>query len=152
MLVVDIDDPRREDVAAFIAAHLRDMHSHTPPESVHAIGVEELSGSDVTLWSARDDQVLVGMGALKALDTARGEIKSMRTASSHRGRGIATKLLDAILDEARTRRYAAVLLETGAGEEFVAARSFYARHGFVECGPFGDYTDDPNSTFMSLTL
>jgi len=28
----------------------------------------------------------------------------------------------------------------------------YAAEGFVECGPFGDYVDDPFSVFMTLDL
>jgi len=33
--------------------------------------------------------------------------------------------------------------------EFEPARQLYARAGFTVCGPFGDYTDDPNSVFMT---
>jgi putative acetyltransferase len=28
----------------------------------------------------------------------------------------------------------------------------YARHGFVECPPFGEYQKDPNSAFMTVGL
>ena len=54
---VQVDDPKRDDVSALIAEHLRDMHSSTPPESVHAIGVEALTQPSVTLWSAREGDV-----------------------------------------------------------------------------------------------
>jgi putative acetyltransferase len=37
-------------------------------------------------------------------------------------------------------------------EFFAAARSLYAAAGFVPCGPFGSYVDDPHSTFMTLRL
>ncbi|RYJ07213.1 MAG: GNAT family N-acetyltransferase, partial [Actinomycetales bacterium] len=43
-------------------------------------------------------------------------------------------------------------LETGSQDYFAPARRLYARHGFVECGPFGDYVVDPSSVFMSLGL
>ena len=152
MIEVAVDDPRRADIAALIAEHLRDMHSTTPAESVHAIGVDALCHSSITLWSAREGDSLLGIGALKQLDASSGEIKSMRTPEAHRGRGIASRILDAILAEARRRGYAHVLLETGSGEAFAAARAFYARHGFVERGPFGEYTDDPNSTYMESAL
>lgn len=128
------------------------MHSTTPAESVHAIGVDALCEPSVTLWSAREGDALLGIGALKALDETRGEIKSMRTPAKHRGRGVASSILEAILEEARTRGYQHVLLETGSGDAFAAARAFYARHGFEERGPFADYTEDPNSTFMQLVL
>lgn len=151
-MLIQVDDPRRHDVRSLIAEHLRDMHSTTPAESVHAIGVDDLCADDVTLWSARVGDELVGIGALKALDETRGEIKSMRTPAAHRGRGVASHILEAILAEARSRSYTHVLLETGSGDAFVAARKFYARYGFTERGPFADYTDDPNSTYMELGL
>jgi putative acetyltransferase len=34
-------------------------------------------------------------------------------------------------------------LETGSWPYFLPARALYARHGFVECGPFGDYRERP---------
>jgi putative acetyltransferase len=37
-------------------------------------------------------------------------------------------------------------------QAFAAARELYATVGFVPCGPFGDYVDSPNSTFMTLCL
>ena len=43
-------------------------------------------------------------------------------------------------------------LETGSFEYFRPAVALYAKHGFVECEPFGEYAPDPNSTFMTLAL
>ena len=151
-MLIRPDDARRADIVALVEEHLRDMHSTTPPESVHAIGVDALCAPGVTLWSAREGDVLLGVGALKALGPREGEIKSMRTPESHRGRGIASRILEAILAEARRRDYERVLLETGSGDAFATARALYERKGFRECGPFADYVEDPNSTFMVLRL
>ena len=54
--------------------------------------------------------------------------------------------------EARRRGYRRLSLETGSQPEFAPARALYARFGFVECGPFGDYRLDPCSTFMTRAL
>ena len=35
---------------------------------------------------------------------------------------------------------------------FAPARALYARAGFTECGPFGDYRPSITSTFMTLLL
>ncbi|MEM7566031.1 MAG: GNAT family N-acetyltransferase, partial [Pseudomonadota bacterium] len=43
-------------------------------------------------------------------------------------------------------------LETGRPDSFRAAQTLYARHGFTECPPFGDYWDDPFSLCMTRTL
>lgn len=35
---------------------------------------------------------------------------------------------------------------------FQPARALYASFGFAPCTPFGDYLEDPNSVFMTLTI
>lgn len=149
---ISLDDLCGADVAALLQEHLDDMHRHSPPESVHALDLEKLRRPEISFWVAREGGVLLGCGALKQLDPRHGEIKSMRTASAHRGRGVGEAMLAHLLAEARRRGYARLSLETGAPAAFDAARRLYARHGFVECGPFGDYVPDPYSTFMTLEL
>ena len=76
----------------------------------------------------------------------------MRTTASARGRGVATLVLNHILDEARRRNYERIFLETGAEDYFAPARRLYVRNRFTDCPPFADYTLDPNSVFMELRL
>lgn len=146
------DDLRGADVAALLQQHLDDMHRHSPPESVHALDLDKLRAPGVTFWVLRDEGVLSGCGALKQLTPFHGEIKSMRTADAHRGRGVGARMLEHVIAEARRRGYRRLSLETGTPAAFDAARRLYARYGFVECGPFGDYGLDPYSTFMTLEL
>ena len=61
-------------------------------------------------------------------------------------------LRERFLQEARDAGYARASLETGSMDYFAPARRMYADAGFVECGPFADYIDDPNSTYMSRAL
>jgi putative acetyltransferase len=128
------------------------MHQITPPESVHALGLEALRSPEITLWSAWDGEVLLGCGALKALDGESGEIKAMRTDDAHRRRGVGSRILERIIQEARRRGYRRLYLETGSMAEFFAAQALYRRYGFEFRGPFGDYVEDPNSVFMSKDL
>jgi putative acetyltransferase len=107
---------------------------------------------DVTFWTAWSDGELLGCGALKALDRAHGEIKSMRTSTAHRRKGVARAMLQHIIDEARTRGYARLSLETGSQPAFEPARTLYRSFGFAYCGPFADYREDPNSVFLTRTL
>ena len=146
------DDLRGADVAALLQEHLDDMHRHSPPESVHALDLDKLRAPDITFWALREDGRLLGCGALRQLDGQHGEIKSMRTAEAHRGRGLGARMLEHVIAEARHRGYRRLSLETGTPAAFDAARRLYARYGFVECGPFGDYVPDPYSTFMTLEL
>jgi putative acetyltransferase len=146
------DDPHRSDVAELLAEHLADMHATSPAESVHALDPEGLVARDVTFWTVREGDVLLGCGALAPLDAVSGEVKSMRTTEAARGRGVAAVLLAALLEEARSSRYRAVLLETGTEPYFAAARRLYVRHGFRPCGPFGTYREDPHSAYYRLDL
>ncbi len=75
-----------------------------------------------------------------------------RSAAFARGKGVASRLLTHIVAAARSRGYARLSLETGAMPSFQPARDLYARHGFVRCGPFSTYREDPNSVFMTLAL
>ncbi|MGA0571738.1 GNAT family N-acetyltransferase [Variovorax sp. VNK109] len=150
---IQTDDPERADVLALLEEHLRHMHALSPPESVHALDPKKLKTPDITFWTARDaDGLLLGTGALRELDETHGEVKSMRTPDALRRRGAGRAMLVHIVEEARRRGYARLSLETGSQDGFAPARRLYASAGFVPCGPFGDYTDDPNSAFMTLAL
>jgi len=146
------DDLTGPEVIALLEQHLVEMHSHTPAESVHALDVERLRAPGVTFWSAWSDGRLAGCGALKELDPAHGEIKSMRTADAFRGRGVGRVVLGHLIDVARVRGYTRLSLETGSNPPFGSARRLYERHGFAYVPPFGDYAPDPWSVFMSLAL
>ena len=149
---VKIDDLSGPEVHELLREHLRDMHLHSPPESVHALDIEGLRRPEITFWTVWEGGELLGCGALKELDPGHAEIKSMRTASAHLRRGVAARLLEHILGEAKRRGYARLSLETGSAEAFEPARQLYARYGFTYCGPFGDYTEDPYSVFMTRGL
>jgi putative acetyltransferase len=147
-----LDDLRGPEVARLLEEHLRHMHSLSPPESVHALDLEALRRPDITFWTLRQDGELLGCGALKELDPAHGEIKSMRTATRHLRKGVAAKILTHIIEEARRRGYRRLSLETGSPDEFAPAQKLYERFGFSYCGPFGNYVEDPYSLFMTLEL
>ena len=147
------DDLRGAAIAALLEEHLTDMHSITPPESVHAMDLEALrSDPSVTFFSLWEQDELLGCGALKQLDAGAGEIKSMRTTEAHRRRGVAARILEHIIGFARDRGLDKLYLETGAMQEFTAARGLYERYGFEYYPPVADYAEDPNSAFMRREL
>jgi putative acetyltransferase len=150
--IVRLDDLSGPEIADLLADHLRDMHEHSPPESVHALDLDALRKPDITFWSIWSGDRLVGCGALKELDKNHGEIKSMRTYSEFRGQGAGKLMLRNIVDEARRRGYLRLSLETGSMDAFAPARRLYESHGFKFCGPFADYILDPNSMFMTIEL
>lgn len=145
----DLADAR---VLRLLADHLTDMHAESPPESVHALDVSGLQDDRVTFWTIGDGDGPLGCVALTELDEHHGELKSMRTDAAARGRGLGARLLELVLHEAAARGYTRISLETGSQDFFVPARMLYAKYGFVECGPFGDYALDPLSVFMTKEL
>jgi putative acetyltransferase len=149
---IRVDDLTSPEVIDLVRHHLQGMSLHSPPESVHALGLEALRKPEITFWSVWADSQLMGCGALKELDARHGEIKSMRTATAHLRKGVAANLLRHILEEAKRRSYRRLSLETGSGEPFAAAIELYTRFGFRTCGPFADYREDPFSVFMTIEL
>lgn len=149
---IQLDDPHRDDVLALLEEHLADMYATSPPESVHALDPAALALPGVSFWTARDDGLLLGCVALKRLSDDHAELKSMRTATAARRRGVAGRLLDHVLTTSRQRGHRRISLETGAEDYFAPARTLYAARGFTECGPFEGYVLDPNSVFLTLAL
>ena len=149
---IELDDLSRPEIHALLQEHLDNMYELSPSESVHALDLTKLRRPDITFWTVWDESLLLGCGALKELTPTHGEVKSMRTPKSLRRRGAGRAVLVHIVAEARSRGYQRLSLETGSHEAFKPAQKLYESFGFTFCGPFGDYTADPNSVFMTLEL
>ncbi len=152
MMEIKLDDLTGDQIGNLIGEHLQSMDLHSPPESIHALNLEQLKQPGVTFWSAWEQNELLGCGALKELDSEHGEIKSMRTSSLHLRKGVARRLMDHIIQEAKCRGYRRLSLETGSMEAFEPARRLYESLGFQYCVPFADYVEDPYSAFMTKEL
>ena len=147
-----LDDLSGEATRALIVRHLAGMRANSPAGSVHALEIDKLRAPDVTFWSVWQGEEIAGCGALKRIDARRGELKSMRVADAFLGRGIGRALLEHLIEEARAKGMASLWLETGSSPAFVPAIRLYESAGFVRCGPFDGYTDDPFSVFMTKAI
>ena len=152
MLVIRPDDPASPPVAALLAEHVAFGRAHSPPENAHVLDAGGLAASAVTFFTAWDGDALAGMAALKQLDAAHGELKSMRTASTHLRRGVARALLAYVATEARRRGYGRLSLETGTAAAFAPASALYEAFGFVDGPVFGGYPPSAHTRFMIMTL
>ena len=151
-LTIVPDSLSGEQVLGLLQFHLDEMHRWSPACKVHAMPADRLRQDDVAFFSAWDGEQLAGCGAIKHLDVDHGEIKSMRAAPEYRGRGVGHAILLRLLEEARSRGYSRVSLETGRPEPFAPAQRLYLSHGFAECPPFGDYVSDAFSLCMTKVL
>jgi putative acetyltransferase len=145
----DFDSP---DVQALLAMHYGIMRSISPHRACHVLPLEGLKEDSITLWAAREAGELVGVGALKELAPDHGEVKSMRTTHRALGRGVGRAVLNHILDQAKSRGYKRLSLETGGTSPFAAAIALYESEGFTPCGPFGNYPETSFSRFFTREL
>ena len=132
--------------------HLAGMHANTPAGHVFALDLSGLTAPGVTVWTAWKDESVCGMAALKQLDAASAEVKSMRTHPDHLRQGVGAALLEHIIGEARARGFRQLSLETGQGPAFEPALALYRRRGFVDGEAFADYVRSPFNQFLHLVL
>jgi putative acetyltransferase len=151
-MIIKIDDLRGLEIAQLLQEHLDHMYSVSPAASVHALDIEALRHPDITFWSAWDDNQLCGCGAIKNINAEYAELKSMRTAKEYQRQGVALKILNTVIIEAKNRGYQKLYLETGSQPAFLPARIMYLNRGFKLCEPFEGYIHDENSVFMSFDL
>jgi putative acetyltransferase len=151
-LVIAEEHPLTPDLSLLFERHTADMHAETPPESIYMMDKGALAAPGIRFFVLRQDGMPMAMGAIKRIDEAHAEIKSMHVLAEARGRGLSKAMLDHLLAIARADGFRRLSLETGIQSTFVAARALYTRAGFRDCGPFGDYDGDPNSVYMTMAL
>lgn len=150
---IAIETPLQDDVRVLVARLNDHLLPLSPLEFQFKMTVEQMAGGDTTLFVARDETGrAVGMGALKLHDAGLGEVKRMYTVPEVRGQRVGSQLLEQIVNLARERGLATVMLETGTGDGMAEAHRLYTRYGFTPRGAFLDYPDSEWSAFFELPL
>ena len=148
-LPIEYAEPKHLEIIALLQQSHALMLSLYSAEENHFLSVDALCAPHIRFFGARLDGRFVGCGALALMD-GYGELKSMFTDPSARGKGVAKSILAAIESEAQRNGLDRIALETGwLLKEAVA---LYRRLGFRESGPFGNYPDSPVSLFMVKDL
>ena len=144
---IAIEDPDQPDVVRLIEQLDAYQMPLYPLESHHGINIATLSQANVVFAVARSsDGRAVGCGAV-VLGEQYAELKRMYVIPGSRGQGIGKALLAFLESHAGAAGLRVFKLETGHKQS--EAIDLYSQSGYVRCGPFGEYTEDPNSVFMS---
>ena len=128
--IVDFDAAHQDAAAGLINTGLGERFGHID-ESMNPdlFDIQSTYGDGVFLL-AFDGELLVGTGSLMPVDEQVGQIARMHTAAGYRRRGIASRVLNALEQRARTRGFKFLVLETNI--DWPDASAFYQRHGYRE--------------------
>lgn len=108
----------------------------------HEAGPVPTAESVAVFLVARDeDGKPTGCGGLRRLGPGEAEIKRMYVVPGARGSGLATELLRALEEQARSHGVTRLALETGIRQP--DAIRFYEREGYQPIAAFGAYREDP---------
>ena len=102
----------------------------------HGLNIEQVFQPGIAFFIARADRQAVGCGGV-AFDDGFAEVKRMFVRRSARGSGVAQAVLARLEQEARSKGYKHLMLETG--DTLFAAHRLYERAGFRRCQVFGQY-------------
>ena len=151
-IVITTEKSLTDELAQILQAHWLLCTSSTPIEHVYALDASKLFSPDITVFGARIDGELVGVGAMRKLDLLHGELKSMHTLAEFRGSGIGKAMVAQIEDFARSSGIERMSLETGTNEAFKAARELYKYLGYNSCDAFGDYVLSEDNMCMTKLI
>ena len=116
----------------------------------------DVYGPGAVFLAAYEGLNAIGCGALRqmvrddVLSPGEAEVKRVYVRPSHRNRGIARQIMEALEALAPSMDYKVLTLETGSLQPF--AVRLYRNMGYSDSDPFGEYIDDPRSVFLSKIL
>ena len=93
-----------------------------------------------------ENEVALGCGAFKKLDSQTAEIKRMFVLPEGRGKGIATKILTELEIWAKDSGYDSCILETS--QKLESAIALYRKYGYKDIPNYGQYIGVENSVCM----
>ncbi|MCB5204119.1 GNAT family N-acetyltransferase [Neorhizobium sp. T786] len=149
-VTIAVEPPRQPEVIRLLELSDAYAASLYPAESNHLVDISTLEKPSVLFLVARNEAAIVGCCALVDAGDGTAEIKRMFVDPAARGLRIGKRLLDEIVNQARSRSTTAIRLETGIHQP--EAIGLYRAYGFEDIAPFGSYKPDPLSLFMEKKL
>ena len=97
-----------------------------------------------------ENEVALGCGAFKKLDSQTAELKRMFVLPEGRGKGIATKILTELEIWAKDSGYDSCILETS--QKLESAIALYRKYGYKDIPNYGQYIGVKSSMCMKKTF
>ena len=148
-IIITTEKSLTDELGQILQAHWLFCTSSTPIEHVYALDASKLFAPDITVFGARINGEIVGVGAMRKLDVDHAELKSMHTLAKSRGMGVGKAIVAHIEDFARSSGIERISLETGTNEAFKPARELYKSLGYKSCDAFGDYVLSEDNMCMT---
>ena len=151
-IVIKIEKSLNDELAQVLHAHWLFCTSSTPIEHVYALDASKLFSPDITVFGARIDGELIGVGAMRKLNDNHAELKSMHILDKCRGMGVGKAMVAYIEQFAQSSGIKRMSLETGTNDAFKTARELYKSLGFQSCKAFGDYVLSEDNICMTKLI
>ena len=132
--------------------HFIELRAASPEGSAHVLDIAGLKTPSIRFWSLWEDKKLFGCGALKFLENAHGEFKSIRVHDNFRNKGNGIKVINHLIDKAKILNIKRISIETGASDFFIPARKLFKKCNFKPCEPFAHYKKDINSIYLTKLI
>ena len=149
-LSIEPVDPCIPAVARMIADLDEFQAALYPPESNHLVDIRKLAGKHYYFIAAMEDGQPRAIASFRRTGDGYVEIKRLYVPETHRGRKLASSLMDALEQKARQEGFEEARLETGIHQQ--AALTLYEKRGYDKIEAFGSYEEDPLSVFMRKKL
>jgi len=149
---ISVEKSLTDELASVLEAHWIFCTSTTPIEHVYVLDASKLFTTGITVFGARVNGELLGVGALRVLSAKHAELKSMHTLAKSRGLGIGKAMVMHIEEFAKNHDIERMSLETGTSEPFKPARMLYSSLGYVNSEAFGDYVLSEDNICMTKLI
>jgi putative acetyltransferase len=141
------DHPDARILIEELSAYLQPL---SPPESQHGYSIEELLAHQVDFYVLRLTGELAGCGGVEFFGDEYAEVKRLYVRPQFRGQGNGKRILAQL--ESATAERGVPLLRLETGSMMADAIALYESQGYRRIRPFGDYEDDPLSSFYEKNL
>lgn len=145
--LIKYDDAYKQRVFAFTDKCFEELGKKFEPSGRHASYNNIENAFEVFYCLTVKDNV-IGTVALKKIDDYTVELKALYLDSSYRGKGLGSRLIKKVIDEAKNRGFKSIVLDSMS--QYKEALRLYGKFGFRDTERYNDnvYAD----VFMKLEL